>query len=289
MKQKPVWPIVVPAVLAGLILVMVRRSHEPGQRPITIRSPTHPVPRHGMPPRTPEELRRQARSRCQARLDWADSRTQSVLTEPLRDLDAFFAEAGDRTPRFTERVLSWESKGLYLVDRLPWARGGRHDEFLRRAFHDCLFAPAELEAQLGRVIQAGQEALDGLEGELSVRLGRDLADLSAAPPLVLPDRAGLHAALEQALAQAAARTGASLRDDVGRELVAVLVGGVLTRAARGPRVPVGLLGAGLATWPISGGFGLIAALIVDQVSGVALGLVDRPTRQPGVAHGALAR
>jgi hypothetical protein len=85
------------------------------------------------------------------------------------------------------------------------------------------------------------------------------------PPLVLPDRTGLRTALDRALAQAAARTGSSLRDDVGRELAIVLVGRVLTRATRSPRVPVELLGAGLATWPISGGFGLLAALVVDQV------------------------
>src|SRR5439155_23498723 len=98
---------------------------------------------------SPAELRRQAIPH----LDRADAAGRRALADHLRPLDDFFVAAKRRIPRFADNVLGWDSKLALVADHLPFADGGRHRALLGRAFHETLFAPADLEALAGRVVR----------------------------------------------------------------------------------------------------------------------------------------
>src|SRR5207248_874410 len=76
-----------------------------------------------------EEQRHAAIQRIEPNLDWADEECRKAIAERLKPLEAFFVQAKKRTPTFAEHVLGWGSKWRFVADRMPFTRGGRHDEY----------------------------------------------------------------------------------------------------------------------------------------------------------------
>jgi hypothetical protein len=212
---------------------------------------------------TSAELRRLARSRALPHLDRADAECRAALGRGLRELNDFFVEARLRAPRFAERVLGWRSKWLLVTDRLGIGTGA-HAEYLRRAFHEELFAPEQLEDAARRAVAGYLEAVRDAEGVALVALRADLADLPA-PPMIPLDRTAIGAKLEKALVVAAVRAGSDLRGELARELTALVVGEVLAQAAVRAGASAGLLGAGAASTAATFGLGLAAGVLVDAL------------------------
>lgn len=242
--------IVLAGILAAQALSNFRRGAESLAQPVTRAAPP-----------SPEDLRKQAHERAGPHLDSADAECRRVLDEQLRDLDQFFAGAKQRGPRFADRVLGWESTWILVSDRLPGARGGEHPAFVRRAFHEILFSPEQLEGRARQTVEGYLEAVRDIEGLLLIQLRQDLADLPATLPLVSLDQEAVRALYERAVAAAAERAGVNLQQDMARELVSLIVGEVLVQAAVRLGVTAGLTGAGAATL----GAGLVVALLVDQL------------------------
>src|SRR3954469_10529098 len=95
------------ALLARAAVTNVRLALN-APRPPTVGAVANPAPR-ARPPRPPSaETIRRARSQCLVHLDRADDEARRAIAANLAALDAFFAAARSRAPRFAERVLGWE-------------------------------------------------------------------------------------------------------------------------------------------------------------------------------------
>ena len=117
------------------------------------RRPPPPGP-PARPPRPPsEETIKLARARCVVHLDRADAEARRAVAANLAALDAFFAAARQRAPRFAERVLGWEGHWHLAAGLLGASGGDRHRAFLAEAFGATLFTPEQVEEQVGRVVQ----------------------------------------------------------------------------------------------------------------------------------------
>src|SRR4051812_2748414 len=131
---------------------------------------------HVIPP-SPGDLRRQAQERAGTHLDRADAECRRTLDEQLRDLDEFFVAAHRRVPRFAEQALGWGSTWRLVQDQLPGAQGNQHPAFVRRAFHETLFSPEQLEGRARQAVEGYLESVRDIEGVLLVQLRQDLAEL----------------------------------------------------------------------------------------------------------------
>jgi hypothetical protein len=219
---------------------------------------------HGSPP-SPEDLRRQARERAGPHLDRTDAECRLALDEQLRELDSFFAAAHRRIPHFAEQVLGWGSTWRLVQDRLPGARGHQHPMFVRRAFHETLFSPEQLEGRARQAVEGYLEAVRDIEGVLLVQLRQDLAELPTTLPLARLDQEAVRTLYERAVAAAAERAGVGLHHDATRDLVSLVVGEALAQTAVRLGVSAGLAGTGAAVSPATLGAGLVVGLLVDQI------------------------
>jgi len=212
-----------------------------------------------------EELRRQARARTLPHLDWADRESQRQIAGHVALVDAFFADMKERTPRFAESVLGWDSKWAVLADHLPFGEGGRHEAFLRQAFRDHLFAPQHMEALTRQVVQGYIDSLRDMEGVMLVKIRHDIGDLAPGHAIVVPDQKMLEQVYAQIVAKVTETTDSGLRSDLARGTVSLIVGEIFTQMALEMGASCSILGAGAATAPETLGVGLIVGLIVDQI------------------------
>jgi hypothetical protein len=212
-----------------------------------------------------EEVRAQAIARAERSLAWADGESQTAAALQLAPLDEFFADAKTRTPQFAEGVLGWGSKWRFVADKLPFAKGGRHAEFLRQAFSEQLFAPDDLARAVEQVARSYGDSLSEIENRMLVKLHEDLSDLPAETLPEFADQPTLSAAYQEALERTAAYIGSDLTADVTKELVSLVAGEVLTQVAVRLGVSAGILGAGASTSWATLGAGLVVGLIVDQL------------------------
>jgi hypothetical protein len=213
--------------------------------------PARPVP-------SPEEIAR-------PHLEWAQQQSADVLDEHLNQVAVFFFEAQKNTPQFAKRVLSFGSKWRLAVDYVPLTHGGRHQAFIRRQFNELIFKPSELAEDIEQVISSYLAHVHSIEAEMLVKLRADVADFSDTYALAQFDAASLQAEYDDALAQAVASAGGSLRSDVSSQLVSLIAGEVLTQVAVKLGVSAGILGTGAASSWATFGIGLVVGVIVDQI------------------------
>src|SRR5579864_986720 len=212
-----------------------------------------------------DELRRRARARTLPHLDWADQESQRQIAGYIAFVDAFFEDMKQRTPQFAESVLGWESKWAVLADHLPFGEGGRHEAFLRQAFRDHLFTPEQLEQLTRQVVQGYIDSLSYMEGVMLVKIRQDIGDLAPGHALVVPDPKTLEQLYAQIVAKVTETADSSLRNDLARGTVSLIVGEVFTQVALEMGASCSILGAGAATAPETLGVGLFVGLIVDQI------------------------
>lgn len=211
------------------------------------------------------EILRTASERALPTCDWADQESQQKISEQIKPLDDFFADVKTRTPRFAEEVLGWKSKWKFVVDKVPFTKGGRHAEFLRQAFEKHLFASADLTRATGQVSQGYSDVLAAIENQMLMRIRADLQDL---PPACLPafaNQTRLETAFQAAVAQTMEHVGKEVQADVGTLLVSVVTEEVLTGVAIRLGVSAGVLGAGVGSSWATLGVGVVVSLIVDQI------------------------
>src|SRR5579864_7408776 len=212
-----------------------------------------------------DELRRQARARTLPHLDWADQESQRQIAGHVALVDAFFADMKQRTPQFAESVLGWDSKWAVLADHLPFGAGGRHEAFLRQAFRDHLFTTERLEELTRQVVQGYIDSLRDMEGVMLVKIRQDIGDLDPGHAIVVPEQNMLKQLYAQIVAKVTEITDSSLRSDLARGTVSLIVGEVFTQMALEMGASCSIMGVGAATAPETLGVGLIVGLIVDQI------------------------
>jgi hypothetical protein len=209
------------------------------------------------------ELRRRAREQARPHLDRADAECRAAVARQLHDLDRFFAEATRRTPRFADQVLGWDGAWRLVSDRLHPGQHA-HATFVRQRFGETLFTPEQLDGRVRQAVANYLEAVQEIEGQMLVQVRHDLADLPTTLPLVTLDQTMIQKTLAQAVARATEQAQTGLRDDVTRELVALVVGETLAQVVVRAGVSAGLLGTGAASAAATFGTGLALGLVADQ-------------------------
>jgi hypothetical protein len=210
-------------------------------------------------------IRREALARSQKSLDWADAESHRQLEAQLVPLDRFFSDLKTRTPKFAGTMLGWGSKWRFVADKVPFTRGGRHEEFLRKNFNEQLFRSEDLTRLIEQVAQGYADALMSTENQMLVRMRADVGDLPTADLPGFADPKTLQLAYDEALDQVVARLGPEVRADVALFMVSLVAQEVVTQVAVRLGVSAGVLGTGAATSWATFGIGLVVCVIVDQI------------------------
>lgn len=208
---------------------------------------------------------REALARSQKSLDWADTESRRQVDLQLVPLNRFFADLKTRTPEFAATMLGWGSKWRFVADKVPFTRGDRHDEFLRKNFNEQLFRSEDLTKLIEQVAQGYADALASTENQMLVRMRADVSDLPVADLPGFADPKSLKLAYEGALNQVVAKLGPEVRADVTLFMVSLVAQEVVTQVAVRLGVSAGVLGTGAATSWATFGIGLVVCVIVDQI------------------------
>jgi hypothetical protein len=214
-----------------------------------------------------EELRRLALERAERQLDWADAECRRLIGEQLKPLDRLFQAARQGVPGFAEDALSWQSKWLFLRDRLPFTEGGKHSAFLRESFAQRVITADQLRHVIEQVVRAYLSAIDDVENQMLVWFRGDLGDLPhevVAWPHDSKELDHLYADAVAQMSKDADRTvGVDLAVDVGTLILSEALA-VLAQcwASSGLILSVGAAGS-LGTF----GLTLLAGLVADQMLG----------------------
>jgi hypothetical protein len=152
-----------------------------------------------------------------------------------------------------------------VADKTPFTKGGRQAAYLRQAFDEHLFKPADLERTIEQVAQCYSDSITAIENQMLVKLREDLSDLPATAFAASVDSATLRWVYEAAVERAIERVGMDVTADVATQVVSLVAGEVLTQVAVRLGASAGILSAGAGTSWATFGAGLAIGLIVDQL------------------------
>lgn len=218
-----------------------------------------------MPAPSREKIRREAAGRATKELDWADEESRKLVQECLGPVGAFFDEAKEGLPGFSENALAWASKWRLVADYVPWTSHDRQRSYLEERWNERLFSPQKLTGILQRVAKRYAAGVDDVEQQMLVRLRLDVADLPSEALPELADEGRLAAEFRAAVDEAIEHA----RADVGREVelfvVAEVIEHVLARVVRQLGLSTALLGGGAVAAPYSAGLSLLSALILNYL------------------------
>lgn len=205
------------------------------------------------------------RQRVEPTLAWSDAEALAAVERQTAHLRRFFNDARTRTPKFAESVLGWSSKWRFVADKVPYTRGDRHAEFLRKTFSEQLFSDAELTQAVEQVGRGYADSLTDVENQMLVRLRQDIVGLPIAelPEFQSADR--LQSAYGAALQRVQAHVGASVNNDVTTLVMSLVVQEVVTQVAVRLGVSAGVLSVGAGSSWATLGIGLVVGVIVDQL------------------------
>ncbi|HWB11387.1 MAG TPA: hypothetical protein VG826_19310 [Pirellulales bacterium] len=198
-------------------------------------------------------------------LAWAEQTSAELLVDYLRQIDDFFETAKKGTPDFADRALSFGSKWRLVADHVPFARGGRHETFLRSQFEEHVFRPTQLGELIEQVVAGYLAQVRSIESEMLVKIRADIADFPETYVVAELDEPTLRARYDEALSDALSAAAGDLRSDVAGQVVSLIAGEVLTQVAARLGVSAGILGTGAASGWATFGIGVVVGLIVDQI------------------------
>jgi hypothetical protein len=230
-------------------------------------APRQPEPR-GPVEQNPVISFRPVRERADFLLQKAEADSLERIAVALQALEALFAQARERTPRFAEEVLSLQGKWSWI--------SGRQEDFVRRAFEQHLFTPDQLAQAVEQVVQAYLADLNRIDNEMLVQLREDLADLPEAawPGGLNPGR--LREGFDAAVRQTVQQGQTQVRAELGVDLARLIASEVLATLAVRMTVSGGVVGAGAGTSWATLGVGLVVGLILDQILSLAWNWIVEP-------------
>jgi hypothetical protein len=226
-----------------------------------------PLPSKPVAVQLPTQPKVDLAKRVEPTLAWTDAEATAAVERQLAHLARFFAEARGRTPKFAEGVLGWGSKWRFVVDKVPYTKGDRHAEFLRKVFAEQLFSDKELTQAIEQIARGYADSLTDVENQMLVRLRQDVVGLPVAELPQFQDVSSLQTAYGSALKQAQTHVGASVNGDVASLVMSLVVQEVVTQVAVRLGVSAGVLGVGAGSSWATLGVGLVVGVIVDQMIG----------------------
>jgi len=234
--------------------------------------PVHPPPdtsaRSGQPPAgRPDaaEARRQIQARVQSHLDWADRECEQSIGIRLQELDRFFDQAKQRTPRFADELLGWGSKWHWLVDRLPFTDPGHHAVFVRQAFARQLFSAEQLQHTIEHLVRALADDWAGIENQLLVRVEADLSNWPRPGLASRPDEKALIEAHDRAVVGSVDQIRASVSANLAADATSLVASEAVAWSALRMAASGGILGTGATGSWATLGISLVVGLAMDQI------------------------
>lgn len=197
-------------------------------------------------------------------LEWAEAETERTIEESLAPLRTFFRDSKRRTEEFAGDVLGFRSKMKLVWDTLPLTEK-THPSFVRTRFEEKIFKAADLEQVVEQAVASFLQRMEGIEGEMLVRLRTDMADFPQAYSVERLGRESLKHSYEAAIENALKASGDDLSQATSQLVVSTVAGEVLTIVALRIGVSAGILGAGGASGTVTLGVGVVVGLIVDQI------------------------
>jgi hypothetical protein len=238
--------VVVGVILGRPLLEFVSERHEPSSPPQLL-----------LPP-PPEEIAKPHLSR-------AEEAVEHAIEEHLQAIDNFFADSKKNTPVFVEQALSWRSKWRLLADYVPYTSGTRHREFIRQPFEEHVFSAQQLEDVLQQIVRSYVTHVRSIEGQMLVDLRADASEFPTVYPLAALNDEQLQERYDQVLSHAIAESGGALQQDIAGQVVAFIVGELVTVLITKFGTSAAILGTGAASNWTTIGIGLVVGVIVDAI------------------------
>ena len=237
---------------AGLCATMWRGGYESISEPVVI-APAVAAPKVDLRPVV------------EPTLAWADEAADEAVIRQLQHLNRFFGQCRNRTSPFAASVLGWGSKWRFVVDKVPFTRGDRHAEFLRKMFAEQLFSDEELTRAIEQVARGYGDSVSDIENQMLVRLRQDVVGLPVASLPAFQDIERLQTAYAEALQKAQSHVGTSVNADVTQLVMSVVVQEVVTQVAVRLGVSAGVLSASAGSSWATFGLSIVAGVIIDQI------------------------
>lgn len=240
-------------VLVAAVL-LARQVYEGGRRPAEA---AEPIPVKPSPP-PPSQV-------AGPHLEWAEKECERAIEEHLKEIDRLFDDCKKGIHAFAGEALGWKSKGLIVVDVLPFTRTDRQEAFLREKFAECVMKPEQVSQAVAQVFSGYLADVRSIEGRMLVRLRADVANFPDSYPNLTVSDSQLRQSFDEAIRRAANATGSRLGEEVTKEVVVALATRVLMQVAVRLGVEAGILGAGAASSPYTLGAGFIVAVVLDYL------------------------
>jgi hypothetical protein len=205
------------------------------------------------------------RERVEPTLVWADEEADEAVARQIVHLRRFFGQCRNRSSQFAESVLGWGSKWRFVADKVPFTRGDRHAEFLRKMFAEQLFSDQELTKAIEQVASGYGDSVSDIENQMLVRLRQDIVGLPDAHLPEFENLARLQTAYAEALSKAQSHVGTSVSNDVTQLVMSVVVQEVVTQVAVRLGVSAGVLSASAGSSWATFGLSIVVGVIIDQV------------------------
>jgi hypothetical protein len=194
-------------------------------------------------------------------LGWAKQMSAAGIDHGLTPVRDLFANAHQGAHAFADDALGFESKWKLVTDYV--ASRDEHAKFLQAQFSTRLFSPEQLEKAVESSVRGYMKHLDDVDSQLLVLLQADLSDL---PPEQFGrgiDHGAIGQLLDEAMREARKAAEADFRGTVGREIVSLVAGEVLSAVAVELATSSGILSAGAVSGTVTFGAGLVVGVIAD--------------------------
>jgi len=201
--------------------------------------------------------------RVQPHLEWAAKETDKCVNDQMIGIDRFFQTAKAGVPQFLDKVLGWDSKWEFLLDKVPFTKGDRHSAFVTKTFEQGIFSHEQLEQSTKQLTAGFLSGIEAIENQMLVRIRQDVKDLPAKPFAL--DKAKLQAAFQQAVLKTKSGVYQQVAGEMAKELFSLITGEVLTQVTVRLGVSSGILGAGATSSLTTLGIGLAVGIAVDEV------------------------
>ncbi len=198
-------------------------------------------------------------------LDIAQRRIASKIDGRFPLIDGLFQRAHGHIESFVQVSLGWGSKWRIAADAIPFTRGDRHEQFMRKQFEEKLFSSSELETAIQQSIESFLIDLRSIESAMLVELRADIPDLPEFDRIKSLNKSELESLFEDSVRSALAKSGSEFRSMVSSQVVSLVAGEVMTQVALRLGVSAGVLGAGVASGWATLGIGIVVGLVIDQI------------------------
>jgi hypothetical protein len=194
-------------------------------------------------------------------LGWANQECSAGINPRLNPVRELFGQARQGVRAFADDALGWESKFRLLTGYL--SSGDEHGNYLRQQFSAHIFSQHQLESAVEAAVGGYMKHLEDVDAQLLVRLQADLCDVPTEQLSPGIDRNAIRQLLDEALREARKAAESDFRGMIGREIVSLVAGEVLSAVAVQLATSTGILGAGAASGTVTFGAGLVVGFIAD--------------------------